>query len=79
MVCETVYTIEAWAHVSLVFYRFTGSVDGRKKKKWRESRGGEDSGNGTDWKSESGSISGAKFIQTPICDNDDDDEMELSQ
>lgn len=53
-------------------------MDGRRKKqKWSDGRG-EDSGNGTDWKSESGSISGAKFIQTPICDNDDDDEMELS-
>lgn len=50
----------------------------RKKQKWSDGRG-DDSGNGTDWKSESGSISGAKFIQTPICDNDDDDEMELSQ
>lgn len=34
---------------------------------------------GTDWRSDAGSISGAKFIQTPLCDNDDDDEMELTQ
>lgn len=51
-----------------------------KKQKWSDGRGaGEDSGNGTDWKSDTGSISGAKFIQTPICENDDDDEMELAQ
>lgn len=60
------------------FARYEGTGE-RGKKKWRESRGGEDSGNGTDWKSESGSISGAKFIQTPLCDNEDDDEMELAQ
>lgn len=54
-------------------------MDMRKKKpKWADSRG-EDSGNGTDWKSDAGSISGAKFIHTPICDNEDDDEMELNQ
>lgn len=56
-----------------LFYRYD-SMDPRKRK----NRSTAES-IGTDWRSDAGSISGAKFIQTPLCDNDDDDEMELTQ
>lgn len=65
------------SHASLSF-RYD-SMDVRKKKQKYMDRTGEDSGNGTDWKSDTGSISGAKFIQGPFDKDDDDDEAELSQ